>query len=147
MLQKSIGMLHMLQCLYMYVSSVCTKCCKCSSGCCKSRSGCCIYIHVASACFKCFIRMLQVFHLDVVYVCNDFQVFYRCFASVSKRMFQSVSVVFGRMLLVFHLGVAKIDLVLHMLQWDPPATATYYSCWVMFGWPGSATRAPQSEHR
>jgi hypothetical protein len=80
---------------------------------------------------------------------NDFQVFYRCFASVSQRMFQSVSAVFGRMLLVFHLGVAKVDLVLHMLQWGPlaTATATYYSCWVMFGWPGSATRAPPSEHR
>jgi hypothetical protein len=28
-------------------------------------SGCCI----------CFMRMLQVFHRDNVYVCNDFQVF------------------------------------------------------------------------
>ena len=44
-----------------YVASVLSRCCK-------SRSGCCIYMHVASICFKCFrcfIRMLQVFHLDV----------------------------------------------------------------------------------
>ena len=42
-----------------------------SSGCCKSRSGCYMYMHVASVCFKClrcFIRMLQVFYLDVAYI-------------------------------------------------------------------------------
>jgi hypothetical protein len=37
---------------------------------CKSRSGGCIYMHVASLCFKCFIHMLQLFHLGVAYVCN-----------------------------------------------------------------------------
>jgi hypothetical protein len=32
----------------------------------------------------------------------------------------SISAIFGRMLKMFYLGVAKIDLmVLHMLQWDP----------------------------
>jgi hypothetical protein len=33
------------------------------------------------------------------------------------------------MLQMFHLNVAKVDLVLHILQWDPPATATYCSYW------------------
>ena len=47
-----------------------------SSGCCKSRSGCCIYMHVASECFRCFIHMLQVFHLDVAYV---LQLLHTCF--------------------------------------------------------------------
>ena len=41
----------------------------------------------------------------------------------------SVSVVFGCMLQVFHLDVANVDLVLHMLQWDPPA-ATETPPWV-----------------
>jgi hypothetical protein len=82
-------------------------------------------------CFMCFIRMLQVFHLDVAYVCNDFQVFPRCFASVSDVCCKCFSY-FRHMLQVFHLGVAKVDLVLHMLQWDPPVAATPYS-WVTFG--------------
>jgi hypothetical protein len=51
------------------VSSVCSKCSTLFSDvCCKSRYRCCIYMHVASVCFKCFIRMLQVFYLDVAYV-------------------------------------------------------------------------------
>jgi hypothetical protein len=46
-------------------------------------------MHIANVCFKrfrCFIRMLLVFRLDVVkvdlgvaYVCNGLQVFFRCF--------------------------------------------------------------------
>jgi hypothetical protein len=103
---------------------------------CKSRSGCCIYMHVASVCYKCFmcfIRTLQVFHLDVAYVCNDFQVFPRCFASVSDVCCKCFSC-FRHMLQVFHLGDAKVDLVLHMLQWDLSVATTSYSCWVTFGW-------------
>jgi hypothetical protein len=30
-------------------------------------------------------------------------------------------------------GVVKVDLVVHMLQWDPPIVATCYSYWVTFG--------------
>jgi hypothetical protein len=78
--------------------------------------------------------MLQVFHLyvakvdlDVAYVLQwlhacfkYFQVFCKCF----RHMLASVSVVFGCMLQAFHLNVVKVNLVLHMLQWDPsPATA------------------------
>jgi hypothetical protein len=33
------------------------------------------------------------------------------------------------MLQVFRLSVAKLDLVLHMLQWNPLVAATYCSCW------------------
>jgi hypothetical protein len=69
MLQKYIGMFHILQWLYAYVSSVCSKCFIYSRGmlqvflskCCKSRSGYCIYTHVAK-------RMFQVFHTSVVSV-------------------------------------------------------------------------------
>ena len=77
-------------------------------------------MHIASVCFKCFIRMLQVFHLDVAYVCNDFQVFFGCFASVSNICCKCF-IYFGHILQVFYLGVAKVDLVLHMLLRDPPA--------------------------
>jgi hypothetical protein len=78
--------------------------------------------------------MLQVFHLyvakvdlDVAYVLQwlhacfkYFQVFCKCF----RHMLASVSVVFGHILQAFHLNVAKVNLVLHMLQWDPsPATS------------------------
>jgi hypothetical protein len=31
----------------------------------------------------------------------------------------SISAIFGRMLQVFYLSVVKVNLVLHMLQWDP----------------------------
>jgi hypothetical protein len=39
-----------------------------------------IYIHVASICFKCFIRILQVFYLNVVYILQWLQM---CFLGVS----------------------------------------------------------------
>jgi hypothetical protein len=45
-----------------------------------------VNIHVASVCFKCFICMLQVFHLDVAYVLQwlhtRFHVFQTYVASV-----------------------------------------------------------------
>ena len=90
-------MFHMFQ---TYVASV-------SSRCCKSRSGYCIYIHVKSLrfkCFRCFIRMLQVFHLDVVYVLQllhmCFSSFFWCFVSVSDVCCKCFSC-FGRILQVF----------------------------------------------
>jgi hypothetical protein len=49
-------------------------------------------LDVANACckhiFRCFIRMLQVFHLDVAYVCNSCQVFFTCFCKCFRRLFQ-----------------------------------------------------------
>jgi hypothetical protein len=49
-------------------------------------------------------------------------VVFKFFSGVSQ-VFQtyiaSVSIVFGRMLQMFSLDVAKVDLALHMLQWDP----------------------------
>jgi hypothetical protein len=87
------GMLHMLQWLYTYISSVCSKCFICFRRMLcrfyKSGSGCCIYLQsVCFKCFRCFIRMLQVFYLDIVYVCNGY-----------ARVFWY----FRRMLQVFHL--------------------------------------------
>jgi hypothetical protein len=51
--------------------------------------------------------MLQVFHLDVVYICNGFQVFSMCFASVLDVCYKYFSY-FRRILQVFHLGVAHV---------------------------------------
>jgi hypothetical protein len=102
--------------LQAYVSSVLDIFFNVSSRCCKSRSGCCIYVYVASICFKCymcFIRMFQLFHLDVAHVCNGLQVFSRCFASVPDVCCKCFSC-FGRILQVLHLE--KIDLVLDMLK-------------------------------
>jgi hypothetical protein len=72
-------------------------------------------------CFRCFIYILQVFHLDVVkidldvaYICYGFQVFSNVFASVSNVCCKCFSC-FRRMLQVFHINVAKVNLVLHML--------------------------------
>jgi hypothetical protein len=78
------------------------------SGCCKSRSRCCIYMYVFSVsfqCYRCFIRLLQVFYLDVAYVCNGLQVLSRCFANVFRCILQ-----------VFHLNVAYVCNGLHVLS-------------------------------
>jgi hypothetical protein len=104
----------MLQWPYTHVASVCfqvfqTYVSSASSGCCKSRSGCCIYMHVAKyvfKCLRCFVCMLQVFHLDVAYV---LQWLHTCFSSVSDVSCKCFSG-FGCMLQVFHLGVAKVGL-------------------------------------
>jgi hypothetical protein len=76
----------MLQWLYMHVASICFKCFSYFSDICFKCFICMLHnIHVASVCFKhfrCLIRMLQLFYLDVAKldldvacVCNDFQVF------------------------------------------------------------------------
>jgi hypothetical protein len=65
-----------------YVASV-------SFGCCKTRSGCCIYMQVFPG---VFIRMLQVFHLDIcmflqwLHMC--FQVFFLVFCKCFRRILQ-----------------------------------------------------------
>jgi hypothetical protein len=54
---------RMFICVHMYVASVALRCCIC----------CTDYTCVASVCFKCFNyfkRILQVFYLDVAYVCS-----------------------------------------------------------------------------
>jgi hypothetical protein len=119
-----------------------------SYGCCKSRSECCIYCNSytrmlqtsvpnVSSVFRC---MLQVFFLDVAYVPHKYvaSVLSRCRICLQwlSSVFQVFQICcksfscFGRILQVFRLNVAKVDMGLHMLQWDPPATATCSSSWV-----------------
>ena len=87
-------MFHMFQ---TYVVSVLSECCK-------IRSGCCIYMLAASICFKVFSSVsyvcLQVFHLDVAYVCNGFQNIFRHFRKCFRRLFQ-----------VFHLSFLYVTIV------------------------------------
>jgi hypothetical protein len=101
----------MLQWLYIYIASVCSKC------------------------FSCFIRMLNVFygsvayvlhlyckfHSNVVYVshiiCNVtyvLQWLHMCFPRVSDVCCRCFNC-FRRILHMFPLDIAKVDLVLHML--------------------------------
>jgi hypothetical protein len=85
-------MLHTLQWLYTYVSSYVPNVSSVLDICCKyfhldvakvDMDIVYIYMHILQAYFssgfRCFKHLLQVFHLDVVYVCNGFQVFLRCF--------------------------------------------------------------------
>jgi hypothetical protein len=88
-------MLHVLQWLYTYVAKVCYQCFICVFGrilqVCLSRY--CIY----------FTHMLQLFYLDVAYVCNGF----RCFFQVFQKY---VSSIFFYMLMLY-LDVSKVDRV------------------------------------
>ena len=56
---------------------------------------------------------LQVFHLDVAYVCNGFQIFFRHFRKCFKHFVLSVSSIFFCMLQLLHLDISKVDRVLH----------------------------------
>jgi hypothetical protein len=73
-----------------------------------------IYASVSSV----FIRMLQMFHLDVCICFNGYTLvfkFFLVFSCVSDVYCKCFSC-FGRMLQVFHLDVVEVDRVLHMLQ-------------------------------
>jgi hypothetical protein len=72
--------------------------------CCK-----CVYRNVVYV----FTHILQVFYLDVVYVCNNFKNFSCVFASVSDECFKCF-IVFRRMLQLLHMDVSKLDWELHL---------------------------------
>ena len=76
--------------------------------------------------------MFQVFHMyvaSVLFGCGMcLQWLSSIFASVSVICCKGFSY-FEYMLQVFYLNIAKVDVVLHMLQCDPPATAACCSCW------------------
>jgi hypothetical protein len=57
------------------------------------------------------------------HVCNSYTRVFKFFL-----MFCKCFSYFKHMLQVFYLDVAKVDQVLHMLQWDPHAVAAYCSC-------------------
>jgi hypothetical protein len=69
----------------------------------------CVYRNVVYV----FTHILQVFYLDVVYVCNDFKCFSCVFASVSDECFKCF-IVFRRMLQLLHMDVSKLDWGLHL---------------------------------
>jgi len=107
-------MLHILQRLYTYVSSVCSDCFICFRhmlqvfhlDVAKVDLDAVYICMVASVCLR-FKHMFLLFHLDVVYI---LQWLHMCFSGVSDVRCKCFSC-FGRMLQMFHLDVAKIDLV------------------------------------
>jgi hypothetical protein len=109
-----------------YIASV-------SSRYCKYRFGCCIYIFM---CFKCFhTYVASVFHLDVAMFVMDKHVFFKffwCFVNVLDVCCKCFSY-FRRMLQVFHLNVAKVDRMLHMLNethlTQLPTAVARACCW------------------
>jgi hypothetical protein len=85
----------MLQWLYTYVANVCSQC------------FICVFRRMLQECLSecciCFTHMLEMFYVDVAYVCNGFKCFFRFFASVSDASFKCficlhtyiASIVFG----------------------------------------------------
>jgi hypothetical protein len=82
--------------------------------------------HVASACFKCFICMLQVFHVDVTKVDQDVAYVAMAIYVCCKRLFQMFHLFFRRLLqmclfgcyiyFTYMLQVFYLD-VKYALQW------------------------------
>jgi hypothetical protein len=119
-------MLHILQWLYTNVASVCSYC------------FICVFEHMLqvylSGCCICFTYMLQVFYLDVAYVCNSFMCF-QVFLQVFQMHILSVSSIFIRMLQMLYLDVSKVNWVLHLpsclllphLSASAPSAALYPS--------------------
>jgi len=68
---------------------------------------------VSGLCFSCFIRLFQIFYLDVskvdLGVAHVAMATHACF----KRMFQVFHLFSYFMLQMFHLDVSKVDRVLH----------------------------------
>jgi hypothetical protein len=54
----------------------------------------------------CFTHMLQVFYLDVPYICNDFSSFFRSFFQVFQKHVSSVLSIF---FFILYLNVSKVD--------------------------------------
>jgi hypothetical protein len=83
-------MLHMLQWLYTYVSSVCSKYfilffrrmfANVSSECWICFHTCEVFSCIFCKCFNCFVRMLQMFHLDVSKVDQVLQLIFQMHVS------------------------------------------------------------------
>ena len=80
---------------------------------------------------KCFIWMLHMFHTYVASVSSRCRI---CFA-MATHVFLVFPTYVASVLTVSYvcckcfINVAKVDLMLHMLQWDPSAAAACYNCW------------------
>jgi hypothetical protein len=56
-----------------------------------------------------FHTYVEVFYLDITYVCNGFQMFFKCFCKCFRSMFQVFYLSFFCMLQVLYLDVLKVD--------------------------------------
>jgi hypothetical protein len=80
--------------------------------------------HATSAyfkCFRCFISMLQVFHVDVAYVAMGIHVCWKCIVPNVSSVSDACCKCFIRMLHMFHTYVASVSSLdvayfTHMLQ-------------------------------
>jgi hypothetical protein len=95
---------QMFQMLQTYDARVLSRCCICFMH---------MFGSVLSGCCICFTHMLQVFYLNVAYV---LQWLHTCFPGVFIRMLQVFQLIQTYDASVLYLDVAKVDLVLHMLQ-------------------------------
>jgi hypothetical protein len=68
--------------------------------------------------------MLHVFAM-ATHALSSFSGVLKMFQHVCSKYFSC----FEHMLQVFHLNVAKVDMVLHMLQWDSPVVAVCLNYW------------------
>jgi hypothetical protein len=115
------GYARMVQVYVPNVSSVSDVCCKCFH---LDVTYTCMlhaYVkHIHACCmrmlnvFRCFVRRLQMLHLDVAYACNDFQVFLECLLQVFQTYVSCVSSVFFYILQLLHPDILKVDQVLHI---------------------------------
>jgi hypothetical protein len=82
--------------------------------CCK-----CVYLDVVYV----FTYMLQVFYLNIAYVCNSFQVFFICFCKCFRAYFKCFNCL-QLLLQVLCLDASRVDRVLHKLQcaWEVEGT-------------------------
>jgi hypothetical protein len=74
-------------------------------------------LHIHACCKHMFLGVsyvcFQVFHLDVAYIFNSFQIFLGIFASVPDACVKHFIYLFC-MLQLLHLDILKVDRVLHM---------------------------------
>jgi hypothetical protein len=65
-------------------------------------------------CFRCFICLLRVFYLDVVYILQWFSSIFRGFRKCFRQLFQLFHLSSFYMLQLLHPNISKVDQVLHM---------------------------------
>jgi hypothetical protein len=104
-------------------------------------------MHVANICLKCF-QLLETYVSSVfIWVLHIFCNGYTRVFLVFQMYVASVSAILDVCCKCFYLNVAKVDRVLHILQWDPPATvAGRRACaWKAEGWSATHQRAWEVE--
>ena len=111
-------------------------------------SECCIYMHVASICFKCFIRMFASVSSGCCICLQWFSNVFQVFSQVFQTFVSSVSSMFFCTLQLLHLEVSKVDRVLYMgSAWEADGSADdVRAAWQRSGRRGPTVGALAREH-